>query len=82
MNLHIYSIIDTFEQSLRNDIEFAFQFAASAEEEEDFVEVKPDMKYASLVKGDATLDPRTSRVSKQVMNAFQSNKFQNIRKAN
>lgn len=40
------------------------------------------MKYASLVKGDVTLDPRTSRVSKQVMNAFQSNKFQNIRKAN
>jgi len=46
------------------------------------VEVKPDMKYASLVKGQATLDPRTSRVSKQVMHAFQSNKFQNIRKVN
>ena len=40
------------------------------------------MKYASLVKGDATLDPSTSRVSKQVMNAFQSNKFQDIRKIN
>lgn len=26
--------------------------------------------------------PRPSRVSKQVMNLFQANKFQNIRKAN
>ena len=35
-----------------------------------------------MIKGDANMEPRQSRISKQVMHAFQSNKFQNIRKAN
>lgn len=40
----------------------------------------PSIRFDSMAnKGDV---PRSSRVSKQVMNLFQANKFQNLRKAN
>ena len=43
-------------------------------------EQQPEIKFDEMAnKGDL---PRPSRVSKQVMNLFQANKFQNIRKVN
>jgi len=39
-------------------------------------------RFSTLLKGEMKMEPRASRISRQVMNAFQVNKFQGIRKAN
>lgn len=39
-------------------------------------------RFTAMIKGDMKMDLQSNRVSKQVMHAFQSNKFQHIRKAN
>ncbi len=96
MKMHIYEVIDTFDSSLREEIKYAFQMAAEEKEEEieeeeaeepaplePRVSKKPEQdRFTALMKGDMHMEPGTGRVSRQVMQAFQSNKFQNIRKAN